>query len=180
MNELVEPASFEALNSPALSINSVIKSESDEQMILRVAFQSPVKLKELTFRAAQPENGPRKVLVFANVASCPSFDDVVDMKAQATLELTIDQLRGAIPVPLRYVNFQNVRSIVLFVESNQSDSESTQIDQLVFWGSQEQSMDVSTRVECARHDHLPAGQQVEARSARSWRYRLKDGPGDIP
>ena len=48
--------------------------------------------------------------------------------------LTPDDLEGN-PVNLRYVKFQNVQNIQVFVKDNQSGSETTQIDHLAFIGS---------------------------------------------
>lgn len=48
--------------------------------------------------------------------------------------LTPKDLEGN-PVNLRYVKFQNVQNIQIFVRDNQSGGELTQIDQLQLYGS---------------------------------------------
>lgn len=39
------------------------------------------------------------------------------------------------PIPLRYVKFQNVQNIQIFVKDNQSGSETTRIDHITIFGS---------------------------------------------
>lgn len=48
--------------------------------------------------------------------------------------LTAKDLDGT-PINLKYVKFQNVQNIQLYVKNNQSDAETTQIDYLGFVGS---------------------------------------------
>lgn len=48
--------------------------------------------------------------------------------------LTPNDLEGN-PVPLKFVKFQNVQNIQLFIKDNQSGGEVTQIDHLAFYGS---------------------------------------------
>ena len=39
------------------------------------------------------------------------------------------------PIPLRYVKFQNVQNLQIFIKDNQSDAETTRIDHLAIIGS---------------------------------------------
>jgi hypothetical protein len=48
--------------------------------------------------------------------------------------LTQKDLEGT-PVNLRFVKFQNVQNMQLFIKNNQSGSETTQIDHLAILGS---------------------------------------------
>jgi len=51
------------------------------------------------------------------------------------IELTADDLTGNNAVELRYVKFQSVHNLQIFVSSNQNGSDTTQIDSLVFYGA---------------------------------------------
>lgn len=48
--------------------------------------------------------------------------------------LTASDLEGN-PVPLKFVKFQSVQNIQLFIKDNQSGDEVTQINHLAFYGS---------------------------------------------
>lgn len=48
--------------------------------------------------------------------------------------LTSEELDGR-PVPLRFVKFQNVQDIQVFIKDNQTGADSTQIEHLAFYGS---------------------------------------------
>lgn len=48
--------------------------------------------------------------------------------------ITPSDLEGN-PVPLKFVKFQNVQNIQLFIKDNQSGGDVTQIDHLAFYGS---------------------------------------------
>lgn len=51
------------------------------------------------------------------------------------LRLSSKDLEEGNPVQLRYVKFQNVQNLQIFVKDNQSDCETTQIDHLAIFGS---------------------------------------------
>lgn len=50
------------------------------------------------------------------------------------LRLAPEDLQGT-PIKLRYVKFQNVQNIQMYVRNNQSGGEVTQLDSLAFIGS---------------------------------------------
>ncbi|EZG44894.1 PITH domain protein, partial [Gregarina niphandrodes] len=145
LNGCVDKTTFEVLNGGHKeSFDEVIRSVEDGQMIIRTEFHSPLKISKISFRGGAT-NGPRIVRLYTNI-DLPSFDEVEDIKAQQVLELTKDQVTKAERVPLRFVNFQNVKSITMFIEANLEDSESTEIQQIVLYGSQESGgLDVSAK-----------------------------------
>jgi hypothetical protein len=75
------------------------------------------------------EHAPRIVKVFANIPNTLDFD-----KAQSTEPIqTLDFSESEI-VPLRFVKFQNVTNLQLFVESNKGDNDKTVIEELRIYG----------------------------------------------
>lgn len=97
------------------------KSDSDEQLILHVAFQEFVKLHSIKFtefnNGADPELNPSKIHIFLNREV--GFEDWEDVDPTQTLHLTAEDLKeSADPTPLKYVKFQRVRSVTLFIEDN--------------------------------------------------------------
>ena len=113
-----------------------LESDCDEQLILNIAFSQNVKVHSLKIRAPK-DKGPKTVRVFQNqpAGNTLDFDSADSMTAAQDLTLTEDDLDGEKPIPLRFVKFQNVNNLQLFVKDNQSDSETTQIDHLCLCGT---------------------------------------------
>lgn len=68
-------------------------------------------------------------------ANCDNLDfgEASSLPAVQTLELSPDALKGE-KVPLRFVKFQSVSSVQLFIEENQDDSDVTFLNNLQFYG----------------------------------------------
>jgi hypothetical protein len=99
------------------------KSDADEQLILHVAFQSFVKIHSIKFTAFNSdqtaETNPSKIHLYANRENL-GFEDCDDVEPTQTLHLTADDLKeDAPPIKLKYVLFQRVTSLTLFIEDNQ-------------------------------------------------------------
>lgn len=66
----------------------------------------------------EPENNPVTVHIYVNRNNL-GFEDVDDVEPTQTLELTAADLKeNADPILLKFVKFQRVRSITLFIEDN--------------------------------------------------------------
>eukprot|EP00850_Spirogloea_muscicola_P017727 SM000155S01656 [mRNA] locus=s155:173564:182998:- [translate_table: standard] len=119
-----------------------LESDADEQLLLYLPFNQMVKLHSLIVKGPASQ-GPRKLKLYANRESMGFRlslslllgSDTGDMPAQDELDLTVQQIEEAMPIPLKYVKFQNVRSLTIFVESNQDDAECTSIQKIVLLGS---------------------------------------------
>lgn len=96
------------------------KSDADEQLILHIAFQDFVKIKSIKFIAfqngADPASNPSKVHLYVNRTNL-GFEDCEDVDATQTLHLTAEDLKeDAPPINLKYVLYQRVTSLTLFIE----------------------------------------------------------------
>jgi hypothetical protein len=112
------------------------------QMIIAVTFNCDVKIHSLAFDSStKPESGPKAVKVFINLATTPDFDDAEAYEPLQQLELTPADLTGT-PVPLVYVKFQNVRSLYLFVENNQGETETTILSSLRIIGTTREAVNM--------------------------------------
>uniref|UniRef100_A0A2N9J665 DNA-directed DNA polymerase n=1 Tax=Fagus sylvatica TaxID=28930 RepID=A0A2N9J665_FAGSY len=60
--------------------------------------------------------------------------NVSDFPPSDTAVLSPDNIKGN-PVPLKYVKFQNVRSLTIFIEDNQSDAEITKVQKIALFGT---------------------------------------------
>lgn len=76
---------------------------------------------------------PKVLKIFINKPQILSFDNATDM--QATQEITLeekdwDTTTGTAKIELRFVKFQNVSSLVLFVVESEGDNEKVRIDRV--------------------------------------------------
>ncbi|XP_033726013.1 thioredoxin-like protein 1 [Pecten maximus] len=111
-----------------------LESDCDEQLIINVEFNQSVKLHSLKMYGPA-ENGPKTVKVFQNLPNSLDFDKAENMEPTQTLELTPDDVKEGTLINLRYVKYQNVKSITIFIKDNLGEAETTQIDYLGFVGS---------------------------------------------
>ncbi|GAX13733.1 hypothetical protein FisN_30Lu021 [Fistulifera solaris] len=113
------------------------KSDADEQLILHIAFDEFVKVKEIKLtefnQGLEPENNPSKIHIFVNRDNL-GFEDCDDVDPTQTLHLTTEQLKEhAAPIPLQFVKYQRVKSMTLFIEDNQG-GDVTALGGLKFYG----------------------------------------------
>lgn len=134
-----------------------LQSDCDEQLILSVTFNQAVKIHSIKFKA--PEKlGPKTLKLFINQPRTIDFDQAESSSAVQdivyaynfvptmvftfihidffSLTRSIDpkDLTGN-AINLRYVKFQNVQNIQIFIKDNQSGGEITQLDYIGFIGS---------------------------------------------
>ncbi|KAF7724880.1 Thioredoxin-like protein 1 [Apophysomyces ossiformis] len=110
---------------------SYLESDVDEQLIISVPFNQ--RNCQTSFLEDQGQ-APKTIKLFANRRNL-GFDDADSVQETQTLELEPSDFDEDAVINLRFVKFQNVVNLVLFVESNQEDEETTQIQQLIFIGS---------------------------------------------
>lgn len=111
-----------------------LQSDCDEQLILSITFNQVVKIHSIKFRAPAPM-GPKEVKLFINQPRTIDFDLAESMTSVQDITLDPKDLESGQPVSLRYVKFQNVQNIQIYVRNNQSGAEVTQIDYVGFIGS---------------------------------------------
>ena len=76
---------------------------------------------------------PKAVRLFVNRVNL-GFDEASSAASTQDLELTKADVNGDKNIELRFVKFQSVNSITLFVKSNQGGEETTRINRIVFFG----------------------------------------------
>ncbi|XP_070504146.1 thioredoxin-like protein 1 [Chironomus tepperi] len=109
-----------------------LASDCDEQLIISITFNQAVKIHSIKMKAPAKE-GPKTVKLFINQPICFGFDQVPG-QAHQELEFTPKDLEGNL-VNLRFVKFQNVQNIILFIEDNQGGGDRTVIEELKFIGA---------------------------------------------
>jgi len=115
--------------------DTYLESDCDEQLIITIAFSQPIKLHSIKLRAPN-EYGPKSLKFFLNQPSSLDFDKAESSEPVQLVVLKTDDLSDdAEPVQLKYVKFQNVNSLTIFVKDNQTGTETTRIGQLILIGS---------------------------------------------
>jgi len=110
-----------------------LKSDCDEQLILRTAFTQPIKLHSIRFDAGgDAEEAPKSIRLFVNETNPLSFDDAEARPATQEFELEFDNLNK--PLPLRFVKFQKVNNLTIFIKDNQGDKDVTSLSRVQFIG----------------------------------------------
>ena len=115
-----------------------VLSDTDEQLMLYIPFQSTLKIHTLhiTSTPSTDEDGsarPATIKLYTNRPHILGFDDADD--ATPTQEVTLaekdwDPATHTARVELRFVKFQNVTSLVLFVAEAERGGERTRIDRV--------------------------------------------------
>lgn len=75
---------------------------------------------------------PRTLKLFTNRSHNLGFDEAEDFSATQEIELSEDSWNadGTANIPLRFVKFQNISSLVIFVVDGDGDGEKTRLDRV--------------------------------------------------
>ncbi|KAK1432447.1 hypothetical protein QVD17_09344 [Tagetes erecta] len=116
-----------------------LESDADEQLLIYIPFTQMIKLHSIVIKGPQ-EEGPQTVKLYTNREHM-GFSNVTDFPPSDTITLSPDNLQGK-PVVLKYVKFQNVRSLTIFIEDNQSGSDITKVQKIVLQGTTVETTDM--------------------------------------
>lgn len=117
------------------STQTYLESDCDEQLIITLSFSQPIKLASIKIKAPE-EHGPKTLKFFINQPRSLDFDKAESSEPIQQLELKPqDLVDDASPVQLKFVKFQNVNSLTIFVKDNQTGQDTTRITQLLLIGS---------------------------------------------
>lgn len=112
-----------------------LESDCDEQLVVMLAFQQPVKLHSLQLVGPDDGRAAKTVKLFINQTHTLDFDAAEQRKPTQEFSLTADNTRADSLIPLQYVKYQNVQTLTLFVKDNQGDCETTVINHIGVYGS---------------------------------------------
>jgi len=102
----------------------VVRSDSDEQIIITFAFNTTVNLQSVKFSGPFSTGSPKTIRLFTNLLSV-SFQDIDQHPPTQVLELTRADFEESAIVNLRAVKFQKIVSLTMFIESNHGADLST-------------------------------------------------------
>ncbi|GAB1310793.1 Thioredoxin-like protein 1 [Madurella fahalii] len=117
-----------------------VESDTDEQLLLFTPFQSMLKLHTLQITSLPPSVDddedapmrPRTIKLFTNKPHNMGFDEAEDLSATQEIVLSEKDWNadGTANIPLRYVKFQNITSLVVFVVDGDGEGEKVRLDRL--------------------------------------------------
>ncbi|KAL8726054.1 MAG: hypothetical protein Q9166_006969 [cf. Caloplaca sp. 2 TL-2023] len=123
--------------------NDWVESDTDEQLMLFIPFQSTLKVHTLHITSLPPKETdsdadeipmrPKTIQLYTNRAHVLGFEetDAIPVTQAITLQpQDWDGTSGTAKVELRYVKFQNVSSLVLFVLDGDGNGDRVRIDRL--------------------------------------------------
>ena len=139
--ENTKPSSLGAKGKSAEGKKDWIESDTDEQMMLFMPFQSTMKLHTLQITSLPPTDSdddetpgrPRTLQLYTNRSHTLGFDEADSEPVTQKIELSEDswdKATGTAKVELRFVKFQNISSLVIFVVDGDGEGDKTRIDRI--------------------------------------------------
>ena len=130
-----------------------VLSDTDEQLMLYVPFQSTLKIHTLHITSTPPEDEedsesparPSTIKVYTNRSHILGFEEADD--AVPTQEISLskkdwDTKTNTAKAELRFVKFQNVTSLVVFIARAEGGAEKTRIDRIRIIGETGEKRDL--------------------------------------
>ena len=139
-----------------------VESDTDEQLMLYIPFMASLKVHSLhlTSLVSKDDEGaplrPKTLRIFSNRAHVLGFDEAEDLPATQTIILSPqnwDEKTGTAKVELRFVKFQNVTSLVVFVVDGEGSGEKVRLDRLRVVGETGEKRDPGKLEKVGEHDH---------------------------
>lgn len=136
--------------------NDWVESDTDEQLMLYIPFMSTMKVHSLYITSLPPKEAgegkeedeipmrPKELKFYSNRPNVLGFDETEDVPATQVVVLNQndwDEKSGTAKVELRFVKFQNVKSLVIFVVNGDGEGEKTRIDRIRIVGESGEKRD---------------------------------------
>ena len=144
-----KPSSLNNAKGKAGAAPDWVESDTDEQLMLFIPFQSTLKVHSLQITSLPPSAEeevedederpmrPRTVSLYTNRSHVLGFDEADDIPAVQTVTIQPedwDPKTGTAKVDLRFVKFQSVTSLVIFFVDGDGDSEKLRVDRVRIFG----------------------------------------------
>jgi len=129
-------------NALQAGTEAFLQSDADEQLLINVEFRQPVKLAALNLKGVDDETAPRNIKLFINKPAL-GFEDAEDDPATQDIELSSEEATSDAKTELKFVKFQRVNTLQIFIGTNQGDSEVTKLKSLQFFGTTTENSNIS-------------------------------------
>ncbi|GLB35225.1 putative PITH domain containing protein [Lyophyllum shimeji] len=116
--------------------SNYLLSDADEQLLLNIPFNQAVRVRSIIIQGSVAEQAPRTIKLAANRPTL-GFEDLEDAdepEIAQVLSLSEADVKEGRVVRLRFVRFQAVNSLHIFVGSNQANEDTTRIDAIDILG----------------------------------------------
>jgi len=111
-----------------------LQSDCDEELLIHLRFMSKCRISSLRI-AGPSDTAPSAIRLFVDPDQGLDFDAAKSHKATQEIELTAEQVgEDSKPIELRYVLFQNVSALSIFIPGNLGGGEETVLSKLVLLG----------------------------------------------
>ncbi|KAH0584178.1 hypothetical protein H2248_009736 [Termitomyces sp. 'cryptogamus'] len=116
--------------------DNYLESDADEQLLLNIPFNQSVRVRSIVLHASNLDQAPRTIKIVVNRPNLgfADIEDAEEPEVAQILDLAKDEVRDGKPVGLRFVRFQTVNSLHIFVSTNHGGEETTRIDALDILG----------------------------------------------
>ena len=138
-----------------------VESDTDEQLMLYIPFMSTLKVHTLHITSLPPKDGdeppmrPKTIQIYTNRAHVLGFDEAEDLPATQAITLNPrdwDEKTGTAKVELRFVKFQNITSLVVFIVDGEGNGEKVRIDRMRIVGETGEKRDPGKLEKVGEHD----------------------------
>ena len=138
-----------------------VESDTDEQLMLFVPFMSTLKVHTLYITSLPPKDDdeppmrPKTLQIYSNRAHVLGFDEAEDLPATQAITINPrdwDQKTGTAKVELRFVKFQNVTSLVVFVVDGEGNGDKVRIDRIRIVGETGEKRDLGKLEKVGEHE----------------------------
>lgn len=124
--------------------DSVLKSDVDPQLLIKIQFRQPVKISGFRFHGVDVESIPTEVKVFVNRPNI-GFSEAEDTPTTQDLLLDAEQCnltsKTGVIVPVKFVKFQCVNDLEIFISEN-AGADVTQLRFLEILGTTCEASDI--------------------------------------
>ncbi|KAF2090500.1 DUF1000-domain-containing protein [Saccharata proteae CBS 121410] len=131
-----------------------VESDTDEQLMLYIPFQSTIKAHTIHLTSLPPQSSddddeipmrPKTIKLYTNRAHNLGFEEADDIPATQQLEIQSqdwDEQTGTAKLELRFVKFQNITSLIMFVVDGDGDGEKVRLDRIRIIGESGEKRDM--------------------------------------
>ena len=120
-----------------------VETDTDEQLMLYIPFQATLKVHTLHITSLPPSSSeedaddvpmrPKTIQIYSNRAHVLGFEEAEDIPATQSITLgpqDWDEKTGTVKVELRFVKFQNVTSLVVFMVDGEGSGDKVRVDRI--------------------------------------------------
>jgi PITH domain len=128
-----------------------VESDTDDQLMLYVPFQSTLKIHSLQLTSIPSRSDddeapmrPKTIQIYTNRSHILGFEEADDITPTQSITLEArdwDTTTGTAKIELRFVKFQNVSSLVIFVVNGEGEGEKVRIDRVRIIGESGEKRD---------------------------------------